>query len=525
MPELETRSAAITGYHDDQANSDVVGQITARLVPWDQPTQLIPGIREQFARGSVTIDPDQPPMLFRDHREPIGPITGLDDREDGCYITADILNTAQGRDTMTLVRGGVLDRVSIGFEPVTADETRDQGGVLITQTRTIIREGSIVPFPAYSGARITEHRHQTTPTTTTQETPMTDTLTRADLDGLATRADLDAMSRRLDTITTSTPATATIDTRSAGQILKAITGGDQDTIAAANRWQDRAAYAGATLDDMPTQLPQGIESLVQIVNNANPLASLFRTKSLPAMGMSVNFLKIKAKDIKVGKQAAMGKDLPGPSKVTFETASAPIEIYGGWTELDLPRIQRMEVPELDTTLTAMAVEIGVQRANQFATALAEAVTARKAIQSITVAAATDADAWSDAIVDAQISYLDSGLPMDGLLVAADVFKSLRKLKDGKGGYVMTTYGQGINQVGVINDLSGQLGPIKVSLWHKAAAGSATFYAADAASSRNNGVVQLQDTNVINLTGQWSLHQLSAVCIERPDLLLPVTIGA
>ena len=58
--------------------------------------------------------------------------------------------------------------------------------------------------------------------------------------------------------------------------------------------------------------------------------------------------------------------------------------------------------------------------------------------------------------------------------------------------------------------------------HGAEGNTATFYAHDAISIRTNGVVQLQDTNVINLTGQWSLHQLSAVCVERPDLIVPVT---
>ena len=514
MPDIETRAVILDTRTDTQPDDERT--FAGRVVPWNTPTTLFPGLREQFAPGSVRIDPDQPPMLFRDHSTPIGKITALEDRDDGLHITGHISATATGDDTLTLIRDGVLDRMSIGFEPVAADETRDSDGTLITRTDTIIREASIVPFPAYPTAQITEHRHQ--------EDPMTDQITRADLDTLATRADLDELDRRLDTIAAQQTTPTTRDTRSAGQIIKDIIGGDAATIDAANRWQDRA-YQGATLADIPATIPSGIESLVQVIDTANPVAGLFKTAGLPATGMQVNFLKIKDKSIKVGKQAKPGDDLPGPSKVAFETASAPIEVFGGWTELDLVTVQRMEVPELDTMLKAMAVEIGKARADRLLTALKGAVDERKSTDKVSISAVASADAWSDAIVDAQIKFLDTGVPLDGLLVSPDVFKELRKLKDTSGHWLMGTFGTNDNVQGVIDGLSGQLGPIRVTLWNKADANTMTFWARDAVSIRTNGVVQLQDTNVINLTGQWSLHQLSATCVERPDLLLPVVVGA
>lgn len=508
---IETRSVTLT-----RAATGDTNEFTGRLVPWNTETVLFPGLREQFAPGSVAIDDNQPPMLFRDHRNPIGRITAIDDRDDGLYISAAVSDTTEGRDTLTLIRDGVLDRMSIGFEPVSHDEVSDANGTLVTRTKVILREGSVVPFPAYPTAQITEHRHQ--------EDPMTDQITLADLATLATRADLDELDRRLATIAAQQTTPTTRDTRSAGQIIKDIIGGDAATIDAANRWQDRA-YQGATLADIPATIPAGIESLVQVIDTANPVAGLFKTAGLPATGMQVNFLKIKDKSIKVGKQAKPGDDLPGPSKVAFETASAPIEVFGGWTELDLVTVQRMEVPELDTMLKAMAVDIGKARADRLLTALKGAVDERKATDKVTVSAVDSADSWSDAIVDAQIKFLDTGVPLDGLLVSPDVFKALRKLKDSSGHWLMGTFGTNDNVQGVIDGLSGQLGPIRVTLWNKAEANTMTFWARDAVSIRTNGVVQLQDTNVINLTGQWSLHQLSATCVERPDLLLPVVVGA
>ena len=487
------------------------------IVPWDNIVEVAPGVREQFKRGSVRIDPDQPPMLFRDHLVPIGKIANIDDRDDGLYITARISETPSGDETLTLIRDGILDRMSIGFQPIAADNTQDSDGILITRTDTIIREASVVPFPAYPSAKIIDHRHL-------QEDLMSSTApenaTRADLEDLATRADLEEISRRVDSLRVTSHAAAA-DTRSAGQVLKDIISGDTATIESANRWQNRE-YQGATLADIPAQIPSGIENLVHIIDTSNPVASLFKTAALPAHGMSVSFLQIKNSQIKVGKQAAVGADLPGPSKVAFEVKSSPIEVHGGWTELDLVSVQRMEVPELDTVLQAMAVEIGKARAKSVVDTLTSTITEQAKKQEISIPAPNSADAWSDVIVDAQIAYLNTGIPLDGLLVAPNLFKVLRKMKDGKGGYVMNTFGDGVNNLGVIDGLSGQLGPIRVALFPGASDNTAAFYAKDAISIRTNHMVQLQDTNVINLSGQWSLHQLSAVCVERPDLILPVT---
>ncbi|MDU5420287.1 MAG: HK97 family phage prohead protease [Cutibacterium avidum] len=122
MSDIETRAVILDTRTDTQP--DDIRTFTGRVVPWNTPTTLFPGLREQFAPGSVRIDPDQPPMLFRDHRTPIGRITALDDHDDGLHVTGHISATATGDDTLTLIRDGVLDRMSIGFEPVAADETR-----------------------------------------------------------------------------------------------------------------------------------------------------------------------------------------------------------------------------------------------------------------------------------------------------------------------------------------------------------------------------------------------------------------
>lgn len=528
--EILTRSAIVTRAAD---TDDGAHQIEALVVPWDTETEIFPGWFELFERGAVRAD-DIPPLLFWQHAEPIGRITALDDRDDGLHMTARISDTERGREAWTLVADGTLSRVSIGFLPVASTEamreTEGREEYVTTRTDAIIRECSIVSFPAYHDAAITASRsdhHPTRPTPRKDHTMDPEEIAKL-RDGLASSADLAALDRRLETIAAGiTPATPAIDHRTAGQLIRDMLDGDADTVAMVNAAQTRA-YAGSTTADvdlaggLPT--PAGIESLVKVVDNANPVAQLFKTAPLPASGMAVQFLTIKNLTVTVGAQTKPGDNLPGPSKVSFQTASSPIKVAGGWTELDIATVQRFDVPTLDTILTAMAVQLGKNRADDFATALTAAIKGR-ASAALSLSSFDSADAWSDAIVDAQLAYADTGWPCDGLLVSVDLFKALRRLKDSSGRYLMRTWGDSVNQQGSINGLSGQLGPMRVTPFIGAAANTGTFYNAAAVSSRVNPVVQLQDTNIVNLTGQWSVYQLSAVCTENPGLLVPIKKAA
>src|SRR5699024_8919344 len=110
--------------------------------------------------------------------------------------------TARGNDVYALLQDGTLDRMSIGFEPIEHVVTEhDDGSVSIKRTRIRVREVSLVPFPAYDGAKVASVRHAQKETPTM---PEADVLTRADLTEVNTA--LDELSRSVTLIQAGTDA-------------------------------------------------------------------------------------------------------------------------------------------------------------------------------------------------------------------------------------------------------------------------------------------------------------------------------
>lgn len=64
--------------------------------------------------------------LHNDAILPIGKPLELREDENGLYLRAKISDTATGRDVKTLIRDGVLNELSIGYEPVVFDYDANQ---------------------------------------------------------------------------------------------------------------------------------------------------------------------------------------------------------------------------------------------------------------------------------------------------------------------------------------------------------------------------------------------------------------
>lgn len=522
MPELLTRDVLITRADTDQRT------IEGRAVPYNDPIELWDGLFEQFAPDSIRTD-DQTPKLFWQHREPIGAITAIDNRDDGAWITAKISATPRGDEALTLVRDGVLDRLSVGFLPIKDDLTEDHEAKTrtITRVEVLLREVSIVSFPAYPAAQITDTRtnHQEKkPMHDDNDATNTNIVTRADLDALPTRADIDHLTRQIETIAAGgVHVGAERDTRSAGEILKAIAANDAATIDRVNAWQNRAYTGFNPATDFPADLPDSFINLVKLVDDASTIAQLFSTGSLPAEGMTVPYLRLTSVTATIGNQAAAGDDLPGPAKVAYDSASAEIVVSGGWSELDIPRVQRMPVNVLDTLLQAMAIAAGKDLAAKFATKLKALHTSIKATRKITVTNWTDWKLWAPAIRQAVTAFRAAGVPVDGLLLDGASFDALAAVANLDGEPMFLAQGTAVNQAGALNlrQADGSLLTMPVHVFDAATTDFACFYASKAIVTRKDPIVTLQDQKIINLTKQWSIYQLSAICDELPGLLLPV----
>lgn len=136
LPPVEFRAQMAAG--------DVPGTITGTAVPLGVPI-VQGGFTHVIAPGTFAAqakDPARVKILFNhDRAQPIGKISLLAET-DGRLMFAGLISesTQAGRETMSLIREGVLDEVSVGFEW----GKWAQNGSTFTHTRARLSEISVV---------------------------------------------------------------------------------------------------------------------------------------------------------------------------------------------------------------------------------------------------------------------------------------------------------------------------------------------------------------------------------------------
>jgi phage prohead protease, HK97 family len=536
MSDLQTRDFKIAPTPEADGTDDAPRTVRGLAVPYGTEIELVPGYFETIAPGALAprADTDTSLKLVYRHDEPIGLITDATETDAGIEIEARFSDTQTARDAYQLVRDGVIDRLSIGFAPLETVRTEDERGTHTTITSLALREVSLVPFPAYSTAAITEVRTEQT-TTPERNTPtMTETATEyalaADLADL--RADLTAIEQRA-ALADQTPAKRAADTRTPGEAIKALVT-DEAYRAEIADLQTRAFNGAKSSADATMVVPEWIKDLTRLVDKPNVLAGLFATGSLPADGMELDFTELATNTLRVDQLTDEGVDLQ-MGKVTTKKRSVPIRTFGGYTELTLQAIERTRINLLDTHLRGMAIAAGQASAAYFAARFADAVKTQDA-NKLAVTKAATALTWSDIsglIIDAAAKYTDEGLTLDGLIVDKATFKALSGLTGTDGRPLMRAAENSSNTIGTVNakGLTGVILDVPVTCDLRATPGSlgtgivGAFYNRDAMRTYETPLVQLQDENIINLSRQFSVYRYGAVAAEIPTGLVPLKIGA
>ena len=492
--------------------------ISGLAVPFMTPTQILPGFSEQIAPGAINPNP-RGVKLFWQHREPIGAVTTCRETSKGLVIDAKISNTTAGRDAYELVKDGAISQFSIGFRERDYKDEKTDNGVLRTQTGIDLMEVSLVPFPAYETTEVTEIRNNKGSNNMHEE------------EISAIRANIVDLKRAL--AGGVHPAGKDVqDRRSIGQVLKAIAAEDKTTIDQVNALNQRADNAAVTSDAGNSLKPAWVGFVQKLVDDANPLATLFASGTLPASGMSLEYGVIEENTVKVDEQAAELENLVF-GKVKLDTKTAPIKTFGGYTRLSRQSIERSPSNLLNITMQAMAIEAGKRSATYFAEQFATAVQARSSA-ALSTSKKIEALAWGDLsglILDAAAAFQDKGLSLDALVVDPGMFKRLATLTTPED-LLMTVNGQGANQVGELNltSISGNLAGLKVVPDLKATkdaygAGIAgAFVNFDAMRTYKSGNVQLQDENIINLSKDFSVYFYQASVCEDERGIIPLKVA-
>ncbi len=466
---------------------------------------------EMFARDSVTLDPEAKLMWQHDQREPIGKITEGRHTEAGFEIRATISETQRGLDAITLLDDGVINKFSVGFV-MRDSKVDDQRNRIVTDA--FVREVSLVSFPWYSDATVTEVREDDTdPEVPDSANPKEDTveeITPTDSGLAEVRESIQMLEREIAGINkVEAPAPSY---RTAGEFLQKLAKNDETAI---------RAYTGATTGDSVT-VPYDVD-LIRLVEAANPLGEVFGTGVTPAEGMVITFAQNKAVVDGTATQAAQGDDL-GYYELQLETSTENIITVGNYAELSRQVIDRSTVPFLDSVLRGQAIALGKALATQLRTKYQAVCAAQLAATNKVYVNTADYAGWVGALADASATFfVPNGVQIDALIVDKATFKDLLALD---GTPVISFSGENAGAVGSANvsGLRGTIAGIPISVdsgLDHTNKDECAFVSSLALRQYTSGALRLSQENAVNLSEAFSLSTYTATADEYPAFIIPI----
>lgn len=487
--------------------------ITGIAVPYGQ-TVNVGGYKESFERGAFEDDADATLFYGHDHRNgglPIGKLVTGRNTEAGYEVTARLSETPKGNEVYQLLKDGVLNKFSVGFEPIKS-QTRD--GVVV-RTKALLREVSVVPMPAYAGAVIAEVRD----TTNNKENEIMSNDTH-DSEVVELREAVNDLERKFAVLGENASAkNEGGNYRHAGEMLKALAANDESA-----RMEVRAFTGATTADSIAT--PAWVSERLRLQVEGRDTLNLFRKGGLPSTGNSVEYPVVTGATGTVGVQATEGADLPY-MEVTLGTATAPVKTYGGYTSLSRQAIERSDVAFLETTLEFMARQYAKATNTAVRTAFVGATGTNTGTLATTTAKGSD---WISLFVNsaALIDDNSKGSQAEFALLSRDVYLKLVALNDTSNRPVFDINGDGSNTVGnlSVGSFKGSLAGIPLVVDNGLAANSLFIASGDAVKvfESAGAPFRLQDENIINLTKDFSLYGYMAVAVQNPLAVVKVTVS-
>jgi HK97 family phage prohead protease len=319
--------------------------IVGLAVPYGQEIELTGNLKERFEAGAIDSVDDV--KLFYGHEEPIGKVIEGRDTPEGYEIIAKISDTPRGNEVYTLLQDDVLNRFSVGFFPV---KDRKEGQTIVREL-VDLKEVSVVPFPAFEGAKITEVRSESEAEEAEEivETPNeteSETMENIELDVRTVQDEVAELRRVIEAgqaVEIATPATHKF--RSQGEFAKGLLVGDEDAKALA-----RAASTSADA----AILPPFVGYLDTLINNNRPTLSAFTRGALPASGLSVEYIQIDSNTLAVGQQSPENEALSF-GNLSFEVMSADVKTWGGYTQFSRQYVERATINTLDQVFQGLTI--------------------------------------------------------------------------------------------------------------------------------------------------------------------------
>jgi HK97 family phage prohead protease/HK97 family phage major capsid protein len=507
MSEMEVRSFEV---RLEPETREVVGL----AVPYNQVAD-IGSYQEKFVPGAIRSVEDV--KLFWQHSEPIGKILEGRDTEAGFEIRAMISDTPRGQEAYTLLQDGVINKFSVGFMPL--EQTRD--GSLVTRTLVDLKEVSLVSFPAFSGASVSEVRQEeitvaevVADSIRTKETNMSENM---ELDVRAVQDEVAEIRRELELVKTPAISVSTEGKfRSQGEYAKALVSGDSDAV---------DLFRAATSADVALR-PAFVGFVNSLINSGRPTLAAFSMSALPATGLSVEYAKINTNTVAIGKQSAENAAVSN-GDISLSTVSVSVNTYGGYVKLSKQAVERSTVNYLDVAFQAMSLAYAKKMNTDFVAAIAALTfSGSKVVDASALTATAVAGALADA---ASYIYTNTGLSPEFIVAGVTAYKRLVTIVDSAGRPLVLQDGAGVNNIGSANipGLRGSIFGLPIIV-DPAISDKVSYVANSLALTTYESAgnpARLSTTDATTLSDFYSVYGYAAIAVPFEGAIVKINTGA
>lgn len=409
--------------------------ITARLCTYDEPRPVVVAdgrFTETFQRGSLTMA-DRVHVTDVHTGNLVGRVREMADDDTGPVATLDIAPTVAGSDLLALVDAGVLDSVSMEFDPLEDDWAADRSAV--TRRRAVVHGVAFAFRPAHAAPILTRQTNEGT-TTMPETTVMPDTspvppvaptvtaeLVTPDVLERSMAEMRDELARATTVpagLTYASPAHPLAEFRSLVDYADAVySSADAPALAALLR---RELVDQVTTDNPGVMPPGWVTTIYGILERSRPLIDAFGTEPLPPAGMDVNWPYFDGDLLTLVGQQATEKTAITSVKVSLKKGSAELDTYAGGSDISYQLIRRSSPSYRDAYLRIMFAAYAAVTDNAAGDMML--ATAGRGHVALAPLAAT-ADTLRAALFEASLKVeTATGSPATFAIASSDVFAKL-----------------------------------------------------------------------------------------------------
>ena len=509
MSNIETRSLELRLENLEERT------ITGIAVPYGEDANIGGSYIERFVPGAI--DSVEDVKLFYGHNHdtlPIGKVVEGRDTEAGFEIVAKLTAGVQAADeALALMRDGVLNKFSIGFMPV----EQVQDGNVITRTKIALKELSLVNWPAYSSASITEVREESPSEPEILNESESELENNIELDVRSVQDEVAELRRVVESSVAPVAPVAPeyMNYRSFGEYVQGFAKGEPAAVELA-----RAASTSADTYAAPGYLGY----INKLIESNRPSWNVWSKAVLPATGMTVEYAAITANTLAVGEQDDENDALDF-GNLTVDNVSAAVKTYGGYTTVSKQAILRGSVDYTGIVFDALAVAY----ANATNTAAKAAIAALDFTDKVMDLDGGTAASVIEGLIDG-VKYIkaNSGLNAEFILCSADSYKYFMKIADSAGRPIVNVNNDGSNTFATANnDLTGSIWGIPVVV--DPTLGTGLAYLANSKAlmvmEANGSGTRLTSSDTTTLTDSLSLFGFAAIAVPFEAAIVKLDVTA